>query len=121
MMSRLLEEVGLGLDWISRRDTDIVVRARGGLSGVFYVPDASTAIDSQGRKIIAAQDFVSANGVRSVFGLAGGYATSPTFVTLIVFASEKLEKVQAELFAPVLNTFKGNTGSLASSGAIFSA
>jgi hypothetical protein len=121
MMSRLLKEVGLGLDWISSRDTEIAVRAIGSISGVFYVPDAGTAIDSQGRKIIAAQDFVRANGVRSVFGLAGGYAISRTFATLIVFANEKLERLQAELFAPVINTFKGNTGSLASSGSIFSA
>jgi hypothetical protein len=72
MMSRLLKEVGLNLDWFDRQDTDIVIKAMGRVSGVFYVQDARTAVDQQGRKIIAAQDFVEANQVQTVFGLAGG-------------------------------------------------
>ena len=120
MVSRLLNEVGLGLDWISRGDTNIVVRASGRISGVFYVPDASTATDDKGRKIIAAQDFVQAQRVRSVFGVAGAYAIGGTFVVLIVFTNLVLAKAQAELFTPVINIFKGNTGLLASSGTIFS-
>ncbi len=120
MVSRLLDEVGLGLDWLSRGDTNIVVRASGRISGVFFVPDAATATDDKGRKIISAQEFVKAHGVRSVFGVAGAYAIGGTFVVLIVFTNQALTKGQAELFTPVINIFKGNTGLLASSGAIFS-
>ncbi|MBN2393930.1 MAG: hypothetical protein JXR84_24565 [Anaerolineae bacterium] len=119
MMSRLLKEIGLDLDWIDRRDTDIVIKAMGRVSGVFYVQDAKTAVDQQGRKIIAAQDFVEANQVKTVFGLGGGYATSQTFVTLIVFCREALVKSQAALFTPVITNFKANTMSLASGGKIF--
>ena len=119
MMSRLLNEVGLNLDWIERNDTDIVVKAMGRVSGVFYVEDARTAVDQKGRKIIAAQDFVNAHQVRTVFGLGGGYATSQTFVTLIVFCRDTMVKSQAALFTPVITNFKANTMALASSGKFF--
>ena len=119
MMSRLLKEVGMDLDWIDRHDVDIVMKAMGRTSGVFYVQDARTAVDQHGRKIIAAQDFVEAQQVQTVFGLAGGYATSQVFVTLIVFCRESLAKTQAALFTPVITGFKANTMTLASSGAIF--
>lgn len=119
MMSRLLNEVGLNLDWIEHNDTDIVIKAVGRVSGVFYVEDAQTAVDQKGRKIIAAQDFVEAYQVRTVFGLGGGYATSQTFVTLIVFCREPLVKSQAALFTPVITNFKANTMALASSGNFF--
>ncbi|MHC4167426.1 MAG: hypothetical protein ACYSWQ_10750, partial [Planctomycetota bacterium] len=73
MISRLLKQVGLDLDWIDSQDADIVTKTLGGVSGIFYVPDAAQAVDHQGRKIIPAQDFVEANDVKTVFGLAGGY------------------------------------------------
>jgi hypothetical protein len=119
MMSRLLKEIGLSLDWITSGDTSIVVKAMGSIAGVFFVPDASSAVDTRGRKVIAAQDFVRAHQVRSVFGIAGAYTTSRMFVTMIVFCRETLQKTQAELFSPVINAFKGNTMALASKGAIF--
>ncbi len=120
MVSRLLKETGLELDWISSQDTDIVIKALGRVSGVFYVQDAATAVDQQGRKIIAAQDFVAANQVKTVFGLAGGYATNATFAALVVFCRETMSKSQAALFTPLITTFKAATMRLASNGAIFS-
>ncbi|HNT75099.1 MAG TPA: hypothetical protein PKH77_08780 [Anaerolineae bacterium] len=119
MMSRLLKDIGLNLDWIDSHDTDIVTKTISGMSGVFYVRDAREAVDTQGRKIIAAQDFVTAQSVKTVFGLGGGYATSKTFLTVIVFCRETVNKTQAELFSPLVGLFKSNTIPLASSGAIF--
>jgi hypothetical protein len=119
MVSRLLKEVGLDLDWIDNRDTDAISKILGGVSGIFYVQDAAQATDNQGRKIIPAQDFVEANDVKTVFGLAGGYAASTTFVTIIVFCRETLDKPQAELFSPLINAFITNTIFLASAGAVF--
>ena len=119
MMSRLLKEVGLDLAWIESRDTNMIVEAMGRASGVFYVRDAKTAVDHQNRKIIAAQDFVEAHQIQTVFGLAGGYATNQVFLTLIVFCRETLAKSQAALFTPVITSFKANTTSLATTSAIF--
>jgi len=119
MMSRLLKELGLGLDWIDSGDTKIVAKTIGGLAGVFYVPDARTTVDQQGRKIIAAQDFVSAYNVKTVFGIGGGYMGGNVFVTNIVFIREIIEKRLAEQFMPVVNTFKTGTMSLVSGKKIF--
>lgn len=119
MMSRLLKEVGLNLAWIDKPDSEMITGTSLGLSGIFYVPDAKTAVDQWGRKIISAQDFVEANNVQTVFALAGGYLTSKTFMTLIVFCNESLKKPHANLFTPLIAIFKANTMALASTGAIF--
>jgi hypothetical protein len=118
MMSRLLKEVGLQRDWIDRQEA-IAIKTMAGISGVFYVQDAKTAVDNQGRKIISAQDFVRDNNIQTVFGLASGYTISKTFLTLIVFCREKVEKSQAERFLPLISHLKVNTASLVSIGAIF--
>ncbi len=119
MMSRMLKEVGLDLSWIERRDTNMIIEAMGRASGIFYVENAATAVDSQKRKIIAAQDFVTANQVKTVFGLAGGYATNPVFITLIAFTRETMAKSQAALFTPMISNFKAATMRLATSGVYF--
>ncbi len=119
MMSRLLKELGLGLAWIDSGDTEIVAKTMGGIAGVFYVPDAKTTVDHKGRKIIAAQDFVSAYNVKTVFGIGGGYLASSLFVTNIVFTREKIEKRLVERFMPVVNTFKTGTMNLVSGRKIF--
>lgn len=121
MMSRLLKELGLDLDWIDSEDTEIVAKTLGKIAGVFYVPDAKTTVDHQGRKIIAAQDFVDAYKVKTVFGLGGGYAYigSSNFLTNIVFTRETLEKRQAERFMPLVNEFKTATAGLDAGGKVF--
>ncbi len=119
MIAELLKEVGLDLDWIDSGEMDIVTKAVGGVSGIFYVQDARQAVDLKGRKVISAQDFVEANDVKTVFGLAGGYPTSKTFITIILFCREMLEKSQVELFVPLIDALKANTTYLASTGAVF--
>jgi len=121
MMSRLLKEVGLDLSWINSKNTNMVIEAMGRTSGIFYVEDASTAVDQQNRKIIAAQDFVKAHQVKTVFGLAGGYATSSVFVTLIVFCRETLARSQAALFSSIITSFKANTMNTVTRGVYFKA
>ncbi|MCP4543836.1 MAG: hypothetical protein GY832_42525 [Chloroflexi bacterium] len=119
MMSRLLKELGLDLDWIDEQDTNIVARILGKMAGVFYVSDAKTAVDHKDRLIIAAQDFVDAYNVVTVFGLGGGYLTNATFITSIVFTREALTKQQVEQFLPLVNEFKTATMPLISSGKVF--
>ncbi len=119
MISRLLKQVGLDLDWIDSENTDMVTRSIGGISGVFYVQDAAQAVDNQGRKIIPAQDFVASYHVQTVFGLAVGYPASRRFVVIIVFCRETLEQEEVELFSPLIDAFKSHTASLISSGSFF--
>lgn len=122
MMSRLLRELGLSLDWIDSRDTEIVAKTIGKMAGVFHVLDAKTTVDIKGRKIIAAQDFVAANNVKTVFGFGGGYTVKSmkaTFITIIVFTRETIEKSQAEMFMTLANRVKASTIGIVSLGKIF--
>ncbi len=119
MMSRLLKELGLGLNWIDSQDTKIVTQTMGTLAGMFYVLDAKTAVDQKNRKIIAAQDFVAAYNIKTVFGLGGGYIRSNTFITIIVFTRETIEEYKARQFTPLTNRFKAGTMSLVSNHKIF--
>lgn len=119
MMSRLLKEMGLDLAWVERQDTGIVAKTMGAIAGVFYVPDAKKAVDHKGRPIIAAQDFVDAYQVETVFGLGGSYLTTGTFITITIFTREMLEKSQAERFMFLVNEFKAATMHLVSRDQIF--
>ena len=73
------------------------------------MPDAAETKDNQGRKIIAAQDFVNAEGIQTVFGIGGGYLGQNNFIVFIVFLNEAIEKSVAEKFMLVINDFKTNT------------
>ena len=66
MISRLLREFGVPIDWVDSHDPGIIIEHIGRSAGLFFVDNAAEATDQEGRKIIAAQDFVSANNVRSV-------------------------------------------------------
>jgi hypothetical protein len=92
MISRLLTELGVGIDWIDKEDTAIVQDVVGsGLGSVFYVEDASTALDKQGRKIISSTNFVDSQNVRTTFGVGGSY-TGRNIIVLIVFTHEVIRK-----------------------------
>jgi hypothetical protein len=119
MMSRLLKQLGIGLDWIASNDSQIVTRAAGRMSGVFFVADAATEEDRQARKIIAAQDFVAAHNIRTVLGFGGEYLGTETFVVTILFLREPLEKNRVELFAAACS-MKVSTINLARQSSLFS-
>ena len=119
MMSRLLKQLGAGIDWIDADDTELVARTFENLSGVFHVRDAKTEVDNQGRKIIAAQDFVEAESVKTVFGIGGCYLGTSLFFTTIVFLREFLEKDVVERFMLQANKFKTATLDLVDDGKIF--
>lgn len=119
MMSRLLKELGAGLAWIEDDDTDLVLRTVGNLSGVFYVRDAKTEVDNKGRKIIAAQEFVDEEKIKTVFGIGGSYLGSPMFFATIVFARETLEKDTVDRFMLHANKFKTVTMKMLNEAMIF--
>lgn len=118
MMSRLLKQLGMNLTWLDDKDLGATESVMGRLSGIFHVSEASTEVDEQGRKIIAAQDFVVSNRVKSVFGTGGAYPASDTFVVNINFTTEYLEKSQAAQFNLLFNSFKTATHKLNSAGAL---
>lgn len=109
MMSRLLRQLGLNLDWIEEEDTKLVLKTMGRLSGVFFVQDPREERDKQGRLIIAAQDFVEKYDVKTVFGIGGGYLGSTIMFTSIIFSRERLERKHVQPFMLQANIFKTAT------------
>jgi hypothetical protein len=121
MIARLFKELGLQLDWIDKQDTAIVANVLGGnLAGLFHVPDARNALDHKGRHIIAAQDFVASHGVKTVFGMGGGYLNG-TLMAIVFFTHEAIDKAQATNFMPLVNVFKAATTDLVMKERIFAA
>lgn len=118
MISRLLKELGVPLEWVDKPETEVIIKTIGSSAGLFFVDDASTATDSQGRKIIVAQDFVEDNQVKSVFGTGGAYLNGQILI-LVVFCRDKLSRAVAERFMEMTNLFKGKTLSLADSAKTF--
>lgn len=119
MMLRVMEDLGVTPALFDLADTNIITKTMGTTTRLFYVPDARTTVDKQGRKIIAAQDFVTKYNVKTVFGFGAGYITGKTFFILIVFSRENLDKDQAERFTPLAGPFKIATFSMVSQGRIF--
>lgn len=105
MMSRLLKELGINLDWLENFDTDIVKKKMGNISGLFYVENAATATDENGRKIISAQDFVTKYNVKTVFGMGGYSSTGKKYVVMINFLDRQLPDKGAQLFMRYVNIF----------------
>jgi histone H3/H4 len=118
MISRLLKELGVPLGWVDSHDASMVVEAIGSSTGLFFVDDASQAVDQHGRKIIAAQDFVSASGLKSVFGLGGAYENGQILV-VIAFCRDRLKRETAERFIGLVERFKAATGNLAAPAKVF--
>ena len=116
MIARLLEELGLPIDWADEHDIDLVKNLG---TGFFFVENAAEALDSEGRKIIAAQDFVADYQVRSVFGAAAPYANGQ-MVVAVTFCRDIIGRGAAEAFLPLVNLFKSKTETLVGAGRVFS-
>ena len=118
MIASLLKDVGLPLDWMEHRGSNVIQRTIGQSAGLFFVENAALAIDEQGRKIIPAQDFVNEYCVGSVFGISGAYSGDEILV-VIVFCTEQFSKAVVERFLPLVSLFKSGTAALVSTGRIF--
>lgn len=118
MISRLLKEFGVPLDFLDSHDPGILVETIGKKTGLFFVEDTAKATDAQGRKIIAAQDFVSEHNVKSVFGLGGAYDSGQLFV-IVLFCSDRISRSTAEDFITLASLFQSQTNGLASKQSIF--
>lgn len=118
MIAALLS--ALNVDLVALRG-DPAVQLRhlsGGLNARFYVPDARSTVDAQGRHIIASQDFVHTQGIRTVFGMGGAYVDGK-IVVAIVFTREMLAELYVDRFPSFIGTFKLATSQLAQGGLIY--
>lgn len=120
MVARLLQDLGVGMEFFDPEPTVQTWKLLGGVNGVFYVADAATAADHLGRRIIPAQDFVAKHGVKTVFGMGGAYLAG-SLVCAIVFARENVPRAQAERFARTISVFKAATLRLARQNLLFQA
>lgn len=119
MLSRMLQELGVGLDWFDNTERAIVGKTFGLQSSLFYVERALEAVDGRGRKIITAQTFAARYGVETVFGVGGGYVGTPVFMTIIGFCRETLAEAQVEGFRAHVDRVKAETEALVAAGRIF--
>jgi hypothetical protein len=120
MIARLFREIGVPLHWIDSHDAERIATAVGHSAGLFFVPDAGSAVDDHGRKIIAAQDFVASHGIRTVFGTGGAYARGQLLV-IVVFCRDQVARATAERFLALAALFQRHTASLVEAGKVFAA
>jgi hypothetical protein len=118
MIARLLKELGLPLDWLDKGDQSIVVDTIGSSVGLFFVENAAEATDDEGRKIIAAEEFVSAHNVKSVFGAGTAYADG-SMIAVVVFCRDSLSRSTAENLLDLATLFKSATSGLVEASQIF--
>ncbi len=118
MISRMLGEFGVPMGFLDSHDTGIIIENIGSTAGLFFVEDAAEAIDSEGRKIIAMQDFVADYSVKSVFGIGGAYDDGQLLV-VVVFCRDAFSRITAEHFLTLVNFFKSQTNALVSGQRIF--
>jgi hypothetical protein len=121
MVSRLLKELGVPLDWLTGTGPQVETRNMGKLVGLFYVPDAETGVDQLGRKVISAQDFVAAHRVKTVFGFGSGYMSGRSILAGIIFSRETLEKRLVQRFSSLALMVTSGTASLVVTGKVFAA
>lgn len=118
MVSRLMSDMGTGLEWVEKLKLNLVVRSMGQMARLLYVADAQTALTEDGFKVVPDREFVAANGVRTVVGLGGAFLNR-TIVSIVLFTSELASQESAERLMPLIHAFKVATMRLAMGGKIF--
>jgi hypothetical protein len=119
MIAKLLGDLKLDLRGL---DAGLPIATRqllGGHNGTFFVPDAQTATDEQGRPIISPA-FAEEHGVRTVFGMGGAYMDG-TIVVAILFCDELLDRCVVERFPSFIGSFKTVTTRLVGQRRLFAA
>lgn len=118
MVSRLMGEMSVGIEWIDKQKTRILVKTMGAMSRLIHVDDARTGKTEDGFQIVPDQLFVKSHSVKTVFGL-GGFYLDRTFVGVIFFTKETMGPEQAERFMPLVHAFKSATMDHVMKGRIF--
>jgi hypothetical protein len=118
MVAKLLADIDVDLAALDDGRPIVTRRLLGGKNGMFYVPDAATAMDGRGRSIIADRDFVAQYDIHTVFGMGGAYIDG-SLVISIVFATEKLDRFVVDRFPSLIGSFKIATAPLVGNRSIF--
>jgi len=119
MTAQLFRVLDLNFAGIAGKDSSITEKAWGaGRAGLFYVEDAASTVDAQGRKIIGAQPFVAEYGVKTVFGVARAYRDGIFFVQL-AFCRHAVPRERAREFLPIAATMRGTTLRAVDRGNVF--
>jgi hypothetical protein len=118
MVSRLMSDMKIGLDWLENQNTDIIIKSLGNMARLFYVKDAVTTVDDKNRKIVPATDFVNKYKIKTVFGLGGCYLNG-MFISMIIFTKEEIDKPVVEQFMTLINTIKAATMDTAMNNMIY--
>jgi hypothetical protein len=119
MIAKLLADIDVDLAAFDDGRPIVTRKLLGGKNGMFYVPDATTAVDSRGRYVIADRTFVEKQGIRTVFGMGGAYLDG-TLVTALIFVADKIPQLQVDRFPSLISNFKMATAKLAEEGRLFS-
>lgn len=120
MITKLLADLEVDLQALDDGRPIATRRMLGGQNSTFYVSEAGSARDGEGRAIIPARDFVDAHRVATVFGMGGAYVDG-TLAVSILFTQEALDRSVADRFASFISTFKMATSSLLQNKAIYAA
>jgi hypothetical protein len=118
MLARLLGD--LQVDFAGLDDGRPIASKRmlGGRNAKFFVPDAQTATDAQGRHVIPSRDFVAEHGVRTVFGMGGAYLDGTLIVT-VIFTDELIEELIVDRFPSLISNLKMATAQLLFEGHLY--
>jgi hypothetical protein len=109
MTAKLFRELAPDLGWLADRDRGLVRKAWGsGPAGLFFVKDAESSVDAQGRRVVVARDFVRQYGVKTVFGVGRCYGEN-TLLAMLLFVRETLTEAQALEFLPIASALRGVT------------
>ncbi len=121
MVSRLLNQLGLGLDWISMPNEKFRMQTQSTITGTFLVQDAKNDRDAQNRRIIPMQDFVADYKVKTVFGLGGRYLVGKKSVVAGIFFSKETVTIETlKKLSPIIKPFKVSTMQLFKKNQVFS-
>ncbi|OAD19567.1 hypothetical protein THIOM_004788 [Candidatus Thiomargarita nelsonii] len=123
MVSRLLNQLGLGLDWIGMpaEKLSLQTKSASDVTGTFLVQDAKNDLDSKNRRIIPMQDFVADYNIKTVFGFGGRYLVgNQSVIAAILFSKESLTVDTPKKLSPIIRSFKVSTMRLLKKEKIFS-
>ena len=118
MIAQLLADLRVSLRLLDDGLPVVSRELMGGRSLTFFVPDALTAVDDEGRLIIGAEQFAREQGIHSVFGMAGSYIDG-TLVAAIFFTDERLTRETADKLSTLIAAFKLATAQLVQTGRLF--
>lgn len=118
MIAKLLADIDVDLAGFDDGRPIATRKLLGGNNGMFYVQDASTAKDVQGRHIIADKAFVKKHGIRTVFGMGGAYLEG-VLVLSIIFSTVEVPRIVVDRFPSLIVNFKMATAALVQKGSAF--